>query len=519
MKKILTLILTALLFLFISCTNDIAAPDDTWEALFQKFWDQMNTEYVHFSNETDLDWDEVYEEYMPKFKELDFSSSDDSVTAFRYFKEIVWNIKDYHYNLTVYDINGNHLVCSPSMLQKWVASDKNRDIMDYPDLVLADDDGNGYITSVNKSGYKYPKELVDKYKKEAVESYYEIEELGTNFHTTNGKLDDDFKFWREGSIACFTDEDDELRDEELKLAEEWNYLLEDESISGSVSLDYFYGVTEDNIFYFYFSYFLGPHFLDDLITKDNLTPQEEKIVKDDSSIKELRDDVQKFNKPEYTHIYERFKALQGFTEMFNLIKAVADDEVLTIETDGTDEEVEIIGIVMDLRGNGGGYNYFLDSLMSSFFPDEIVFGYSRYKDGYAREEYTPWMEVYLEKTNVSGEVEKVYDKPFAVLVNGWSVSCAEFATMIVKNHLPSSCVIGQTTYGATCSLYDRTIYNSGPFSSAYFTTNTTTYQFKGADGISYETKGITPDYITELSASSDNAFIKAVDWINNTVKH
>lgn len=521
MKKILTLSLILLLLLFSSCTNDIEAPDDTWESIFLKFWSAMNTEYVHFSDDTDLDWDDIYDEYLPLFKELDFSTSDDTVTAFRYFKEIVWNLKDYHYKLAISDKYGNTLNCSPSMLQKWVAGDENRDIMEYPDLTLINRDGIGYYASVKYSKYedcvvRYSSYNVEKYKRETIASYYEIEDLFSSssekayyFHTTSGSLSDDFEshyYWN--SISKITSGDG-LSNEEIILANKWNNLLDEEGISNS--LDYFYGVTKDDIFYFYFSAFLGPDFLDDLITKNTLTREEQKIVDENEDLKKFRDRVQQFNMPSYPNIYKRFQALQGFTKMFNLIKTVARDGVLII--DG--ESVEIKGIVMDLRDNGGGYNYFLNSLMSSFFPDEFVFGYSRYKDGYSRLEYTPWMEVYLEKTDVSAEVDKVYDKPFVVLVNGCSVSCAELATLIAKNHLPSSCVIGQTTYGGTCTLSDRTVYNGGQFSSAYFTVRTTTYQFKDSRGISYETRGITPDIITKLDGKEDNAFIEAIKWINS----
>lgn len=512
MKKILTFLLIALTLLFTSCTNDIEEPDDTWASLFQKFWDAMNTEYVHFSDESEIDWDDVYEEYLPKFDCLDFSSTDDTITAFRYFKEILWDIKDYHYRLTVYDINGNKLSLSPAMLQKWVEGDSSRDIMEYPDLVLEDNDGNQYYASVkyNKEEEAYSQDEVDKYKREAVESCFEVEDLTSSgaFHTISGNVKQDYKVSYGNSISKITSEEG-LSDKEISLADEWNELLELEGISSS--LDYFYGVTEDNIFYFYFSSFLGPDFLDELITKDTLSPEERKQVNANEALKEFRDVVQQFNNESYGLIYEKFKALQGFTEMFNCIKAVASDGVLKVKG----EMVEIKGIVMDLRGNGGGYNYFLNSLMSSFFPDEIVFGSSRYKDGYSRLEYTPWMDVYLEKTDVSGEVEKVYDKPFAVLVNGSSASCSELATIIAKNHLPYCCVIGKTTFGATCTLSDRTVYNSGTFESAYFTTKTTTYQFRDSCGMSYETTGITPDYMTELSREKDNAFIKAIEWIKS----
>lgn len=69
MKKTALLFLTllALLVLFTSCTNDIDAPDCSWDEVFLQYWNAMNTEYVHFSEDASYDWDKVYEEYLPKF--------------------------------------------------------------------------------------------------------------------------------------------------------------------------------------------------------------------------------------------------------------------------------------------------------------------------------------------------------------------------------------------------------------------------------------------------------------------
>ncbi len=511
MKKILTLVLIAILLLFTSCTNDVSAPDESWEGIFLTFWNTMNSEYAHFSDDTSLDWDDVYDEYLPKFQTLDFSKSEDSLAAFKYFKEIVWNLKDYHYTIGVFDNFGNKLVTKPAMLQKWAAGDSSRDIMEFPDIRYGDK-----ITSVKYSNYEYSDDERASYNMEAIESYYEVKDLLSKstrdnyfFHTTNGILNEDFKEMRGEYIEPLASY--EVKKEEEAIADEWNIMLAEEGISEY--LMYFYGTTKDDIFYFYFSNFFGGNFLDERLTKneEDLTEKDKQDLASNSELKEKRDEIQKFNNQNYPTIYNEFKKVQGFTNMFTCIKSIATTNTLNVK--GVDTEIK--GIVMDLRGNGGGYNYFLESLMSSFFSDEIVFGYSRYKDGYSRLEYTPWMEVYLKKTDVSAEVEKTYDKPFVVLVNGKSVSCAELATLIVKNHLPNSCVIGQPTYGGTCTMADRTIYNGGTFSSAYLTIKTTTYQIKDINGVSFETKGITPDIQTDLDPEKDNAFIEAIKWINS----
>ena len=139
MKKILTLLLILLSLLVLSsCTNDAKDPidetTDSWESIFLQYWDTMSLEYVHFSEEEGLDWDAVYEKYLPLFKDLDYSKQEDSITAFKYFKEMSWQLSDYHYSLTVKDQFGNSISISPSMLQKMKKAHPDWDINDYPDI-------------------------------------------------------------------------------------------------------------------------------------------------------------------------------------------------------------------------------------------------------------------------------------------------------------------------------------------------------------------------------------------------
>ncbi len=112
-----------------------------------------------------------------------------------------------------------------------------------------------------------------------------------------------------------------------------------------------------------------------------------------------------------------------------------------------------------------------------------------------------------------------YDKPFAIITNGFSVSCSELSASIVQNLFQKGAVIGSQTYGGTCGLTDRNIYHSGPFTSNSLSIYTTTYEtelrMKDGSYVNLEGKGITPDEIVDTATdfSTDTRFEKALEWV------
>lgn len=516
MKKIQIKIkmLILLVLLFASCTNDVAAPDITWETIFLQYWNTMNTEYVHFSDDSAFDWDKVYEDYLGKFQALDYSSQKDSFKAFKYFQEIAVNVFDYHYGLVVTDGFGNTLNCSPALLQKYKKNNPDADINDFPDLII----GGTTVASINNPTKAYKKAEVLEYYKKAIPSIYEVEDLEENhaFHVKSKGEDavtneygkcyygDSISSFKDADIEKITDEDEQL------LALTWNSLLKTMEITSAVN--YFYGVNSDNVFYMQFSGFSGTLFLLDILTKDEsaLTEEEKDELEKEPKIKEYREMFQKFNGTKYESIQEKFNSIRGLTEMYNALKSVTADNKCTVN--GV-EKTDIKGVIVDIRCNGGGEVSFLSSIWGTFLSEETQMGYVRYKSGYSRLEYTPWVSFSIEDEYTNEGLTSNYTKPVAVLVNGYSVSCSEISCIVAKQ-LPNCRIVGEQTFGGTCGLTDRKIYNGGPFSSDHISIYTTTYQFEDTSGKSFETVGITPDIETELSKTTDNAYIKAVEWIN-----
>lgn len=92
--------------LLLSCREEnpaVFSPVDenrlaSWNDVFKSFWNGMNYSYA-FWDVDPTDWDAVYREYEPRFRNLQFDDSQDSITVKELFTEITENLIDHHYVL------------------------------------------------------------------------------------------------------------------------------------------------------------------------------------------------------------------------------------------------------------------------------------------------------------------------------------------------------------------------------------------------------------------------------------
>ena len=407
--------------------------------------------------------------------------------------------------------------------------------MDFPDVKIAGLLGESLVT-INHPDDEVSAEALRKIYKQTIPSIFEVENLikGKDitdekasggggdatygyFHSTEGDIATEFpdgafygytfvSFTKE-EIAKLDEKDDQF------VATEWNYVIKELGIES-----YFYGVNKDNIFYMYFSDFGNPLFLTDILTKEKsaLTPEEKEALENNANLKLLRDFTRGLVEDEIkdpdlkAKIAKGWDGIIGIQKMYATLNSVVSKDEWAVNETVTKKDFK--GVIVDLRGNGGGAVAFLSSIWGLFFKDETQFGYVRYKAGYSRLEYTPWTSFSLAKDYTNEELEANYAKPVAVIVNGYSVSCSEISCVIAKL-LEKSAIVGHTTFGGTCALSDRTVFNSGPFTSEHLNIYTTTYQFVNMEKKSFETTGIEPDIATELDPKKDNAYIAAVDWV------
>jgi hypothetical protein len=181
------------------------------------------------------------------------------------------------------------------------------------------------------------------------------------------------------------------------------------------------------------------------------------------------------------------------------------------------------GIVIDLRGNGGGEIEDLDYLVGQMVTSEYTFGYTRYKNGVNRLDYTPWAPAVV-KPWVGGSVN--VKAPIVVLADHLSVSMSEITTMAIKT-LPNGKFIGTRTWGANGPLTSSVYFDGGQFtiggaafgSTGYMFVYTSSSMFKYLNGDIYEGVGVPPDiYARETNAAylsgDDLVLDAAIKYIN-----
>lgn len=169
------------------------------------------------------------------------------------------------------------------------------------------------------------------------------------------------------------------------------------------------------------------------------------------------------------------------------------------------------GVIIDVRGNGGGDVRDLDFLLGRMVSSPLTFGYTRYKSGNGRLDHTPWAPAIITpKPGAQG-----LTIPVVALADAWSVSLAELTTMAIHT-MPNGKFVGETTWGANGPLSPNQTFNGGQFTAANFLfAYTSSSEFKYLDGNIYEGKGFPPDIAvpfnpTYLNQGRDAAFEAAV---------
>jgi len=170
------------------------------------------------------------------------------------------------------------------------------------------------------------------------------------------------------------------------------------------------------------------------------------------------------------------------------------------------------GLIIDVRGNRGGDVADLNFLLGRLIDKPLQFGYTRYKNGNGRLDYTPWVPATIQPSG------KAFNLPVIVLIDNFSASLAETVAMAV-HALPNGIVVGETSWGATGPLISNEVYNSGQFSiPGFLSVQTSSAMFRYIDNKIYEGKGFTPDEavgfdINALNAGRDAALETAMGLI------
>ena len=159
----------------------------------------------------------------------------------------------------------------------------------------------------------------------------------------------------------------------------------------------------------------------------------------------------------------------------------------------------IKGLIIDVRSNYGGDLSDLNFLIGRFINKPLIFGFTQYKTGNGKFDFTPWLESYI---SPQAKV-KPLTLPIVVIADNVSASLSEVVVMSIKA-LPNSIFVGETTFGATGPIVnDSNIYNDGNFTITNFMNiQTSSAKFKYIDGKIYEGKGFPPDIYVPFNLSA-----------------
>jgi C-terminal processing protease CtpA/Prc len=169
--------------------------------------------------------------------------------------------------------------------------------------------------------------------------------------------------------------------------------------------------------------------------------------------------------------------------------------------DLADRELNVKGIIVDLRGSTGGDRADAGYILGRMIDAPLTFAYSRTKIGEGRLDYSPWAPIQIMPAPAA---ERRLGVPVALLVDKAVNSASEFVTRAVQN-MSNGTVIGETTGGASTTTRDVLNYNGGFSGSLFWTSvNMAVAQYRNTDGTMTEGFGLPPDI---------EVFMEYGDWM------
>ena len=171
-----------------------------------------------------------------------------------------------------------------------------------------------------------------------------------------------------------------------------------------------------------------------------------------------------------------------------------------IENKGAD------GLVVDVRNNGGGVLAAVIDMLDRMLPEGLIM-YTENKNGRDNEYYS--------------NAEESYDKPYAVLINGYSASASEVFAGAIKDYGYGK-IIGTKSYGKGVV---QTIFplNTGDNSAIKVTTS----KYFTPNGTNIDGVGIEPDINVEFDSDQqirsgdyviDNQLLEALNDVTSRIK-
>ena len=518
MKKIYMIGAALLMLLASSCReedNDVLKSYDhnefiafseaetSFASKFKVTWNGLNQYYAlwDYEKELGLDWDAVYDEYLPQFEALD--ERDDSATVTdeevkELLKKVLSPLHDGHFCMDWKNHKtGNIVRFIPSMERNASRDDMKIATTTDPNISFYTDLANGEIEINN--GEPICEEHSTQWE-DLVKDFCNTPEEGMMWiedrleYLNNLTLPTELEVFQRQSLSNLKSQLADVFKQQStaygisyfnKLVDRYSFL----DVPGLQTIDkgfaesplkLSFALLKGNIAYLYLSDFALSCYLDDNFAYSFFNLSNSTTVKHINKIRNVWD--------------------AWFSTIQELHKA------------GT-----LGGVIIDVRGNGGGFVNDAKYVAGALLPSGgFQYGYHRFKRGTGRYDYSPLIPAI--SLTYEEEHEIVDDKPVVLLTNGLSVSMSEMTAQVVKL-MPNGKTIGKRTYGGLCALVDN-YYNAENY-AGFIGENGKTPVFGYVPSLAYFTMdkdqiegvGVSPDIEVDLDV---DAFITPTGFGRDT---
>ena len=513
MKKLKLFLIAILILLLASC--DMPSPKNpndylntsgvsTWEELFKGYWSGLSDSYVFWNlDDKNGEWDDIYYEYLPKFKALGKINPNDMKNGILLLSDITKDLSDGHFNFEIID--------KSKASGKYYFSPAKYRILKENNPSLSSDEIIKILYESEDLGEYYPDDLLNEDAFSILENTFKlplvVDASTVSGHTSlllpasgkilNPKLQERITY--DGQAILYSNKypNGTYLDQTGHIVSIPNggtipsraiigpyYPLSDLDITDSDLI---------NRIFAFWTLFLGASYQEEYV--ESTTPNNY-VKKHSASINlySLAGLTKENGKYESNTVYF---LLSGFT----LYDYIISSEYETIEYLDYFHDLKMDnnakGFIIDLRGNGGGYNIDRQLLFGDLFETPFKLGYQINKAGIGRQEYTIPAPIYIfpEPDLYGNEYSTLASKPVAVITNIMTVSNGEVATNMVKAFDKGKQVGGKTLGGQGTLAYDSLVVNAGQFSIGNYIKSVYTpfAQVLDANGVSHEGIGCIPD--------------------------
>jgi len=478
--------------------------ENSYAGKFKVLWKALNQNYAIWDYERDLglDWDAVYDEYLPKYEALDGRDDVTDAELQALLVETVAPLHDGHFAAQMQNHQtGKFVITSPSITRKMqrpdyaVTADFAVNLNAYRnsgDIVECQEANTSPVSQLSKAyttdgqSYRWAKAEAERLEQQS--SLNELEQFQLEgLQTFVGHFDQIVQLLINSQIDVAT-----AVQKYNQLVAVYQFL----QIPGlnvintafnEMGINVKYALFSNGVAYFYLSDFRLSPYLDDEYTQHYFAGADE-------------------------------ATMATINEVHNTWKSWFD-AVQTLHAQG-----QLRGVIIDVRSNGGGmvndYQYVLGSLLPS---GGLELGLSRYKRGLGRYDYSPLSPA---RVKTMEEAHETITEPVVVLCNCNSVSMSEMTSLGCKS-IANGTLIGKPTHGGVCALHGEPKAYSQDYAGTIGEMNKTpvwlyipTMVTMSKEKQFFEGVGITPDIIVDYDPSlfstqgRDSQLDRALQFLN-----